>query len=45
MLSNPLSVKAYTNTEFRFENGNALMASMKFTALHMKMKSTKWEKF
>lgn len=30
MLSNPLSVKAYTHTEFGFENENALMESMKF---------------
>jgi hypothetical protein len=30
MLSNPLSVTAYTHTEFRFENENALMASTKF---------------
>jgi hypothetical protein len=30
MLSNPLSVKAYRNTEFRFENENALLASTKF---------------
>ena len=29
-LSNPLSVKAYKHTEFRFENENTLMASMKF---------------
>jgi hypothetical protein len=30
MLSNPLSVKAYRHTEFRFENENALLASTKF---------------
>jgi hypothetical protein len=30
MLSNPLSVKAYTHREFKFENKNALMASKKF---------------
>jgi hypothetical protein len=30
MLSNPLSVKAYTHREFKFENENTLMASNKF---------------
>jgi hypothetical protein len=30
VLSNPWSVKAYTHTEFKFENENALTVSLKF---------------
>jgi len=30
MLSNPLSMKAYRHTEFRFENENAILNSTKF---------------